>query len=427
MPELLDVAIDELDTGHNVRRELHHLDELAASISDLGVLSPITVSRSTGGGSVLIAGHRRVAAAKQAGLTTVPAIDRGNDMPAAERLLGTLVENLLRDDLDPIDEATGYQRLVDAGWSQAVIATRLGCSKGHVSRRRRLLALPDDVQERVRSRDVAAKHAYQLGRLANTGLVDADRIRDLAGKPIYSTENALASIALDLQAAERAAKLTKQGVQAVARSEEHDGDFLDLRWVEFEGDGDHRDEACHRVAVIGSKWDDPPVLERPLCAAAQRHSTEGDSPLTVIDHDARWRERQAQQLARREEGRRQEAQVSRNISRRLSDTGDSTVIPAALRVLAARYLRTPTAMTPSYPGRKRSEQNRTGGAQTLSTPSRPATSPEPSSGRHSCTPAKPGTGRTTRSSSRLQTRSKTPSGSAPTPHLPTTPNLPPHD
>ena len=92
------------------------------SISDVGVLTPVTVAPHEDGNRWhLVAGHRRTAAAEQIGLETVPALvlEAGD---ALERLLAALVENLERRDLDPVEEAGGYRRLVDAGgsaWSAA--------------------------------------------------------------------------------------------------------------------------------------------------------------------------------------------------------------------------------------------------------------------------------------------------------------------
>ena len=164
---VLVVDIGDLDRGRNVRTGLGDLDTLVESVRQVGILTPVTVASHGANGDgrwVLVAGHRRVAAAEQAGLSRVPAVvvDVGGD---DERLVATLVENLVREDLDPIDEARGFAMLVEAGWSQGKVSRRVGRSKGHVSKRLRLLALPTEVQEKVRAGDITVDHAYQISRL----------------------------------------------------------------------------------------------------------------------------------------------------------------------------------------------------------------------------------------------------------------------
>ena len=144
---VLVVDIGDLDRGRNVRTGLGDLDTLVESVRQVGILTPVTVASHGDSGDgrwVLVAGHRRVAAAEQAGLSRVPAVvvDVGGD---DERLVATLVENLVREDLDPIDEARGFAMLVEAGWSQGKVSRSVGRSKGHVSKRLRLLALPAEV------------------------------------------------------------------------------------------------------------------------------------------------------------------------------------------------------------------------------------------------------------------------------------------
>lgn len=180
--QLQHIPIADLDREHNVRRSLGNLTELAKSISDVGVLTPVTVApQEDGDGWYLVAGHRRVAAAEQVGLETVPAlVHEAADAPA--RLLATLLENLQRLDLDPVEEAGGYRQLVDAGWSQAEVARRVRRSRGHVSRRLRILTLPEEVQTMVSEGSVTVEHAYTLSRLVDKG-VDAEDVADAAERP----------------------------------------------------------------------------------------------------------------------------------------------------------------------------------------------------------------------------------------------------
>ena len=133
-PELLRPAPD------NPRRDLGDLDELVSSIRTLGIVEPLVVTRDDDGWLV-IAGHRRLEAALTAGLETVPCVVR--DADDAERTEIMLVENLIRANLTPIEEADGYAKLTDLGHTQKRIAERVGCNQSHVSKRLKLRKLPD--------------------------------------------------------------------------------------------------------------------------------------------------------------------------------------------------------------------------------------------------------------------------------------------
>ena len=137
---LLDVPLDEISPNPNQPRrnfEPLGLDELAASIRSSGVLQPV-IARKTHHGYELIAGERRWRAAKQAGLDRIPVIVR--EATDAQSLELALVENLLREDLNPIEEAQAYQRLLaDFGWSQEELSQKIGKDRASVSNTLRLL------------------------------------------------------------------------------------------------------------------------------------------------------------------------------------------------------------------------------------------------------------------------------------------------
>ena len=212
-PQLRNVRIAGLDRRQNVRRSLGDLGDLVKSISDVGVLTPVTVTpHDSGEGWYLVAGHRRVAAAEAAGMATVPALvhTAGDD---GERILATLVENLQRLDLDPVDEAVGYRRLVDSGWSQAEVARRVRRSRGHVSRRLRILVLPDEVQAMVSEGGVTVEHAYTLSRLVDKG-VDAEDVISAATDP-EGANTRLRGIETDEQREHRRRKLERGGVEVI--------------------------------------------------------------------------------------------------------------------------------------------------------------------------------------------------------------------
>lgn len=140
--------------------------DLAASIAQKGVLQPLIVREGPDGGWELVSGERRWRAAQQAGLTTVPVIVR--EVDERDLLEIALIENLQREDLDAIEEATGYRRLMDDfGATQAELAEHLGRSRPAVANALRLLDLPDAVQAMIRQGRLSAGHGRALLGLEN--------------------------------------------------------------------------------------------------------------------------------------------------------------------------------------------------------------------------------------------------------------------
>ena len=136
------------------------LGALADSIREVGVLQPVLV-RPEGDGYELIAGERRWRAARRVGLQTIPALVRETDDSSA--LEQALVENLQREELNPLEEAGAYQQLIeDFGLTHEQIATRSGRSRAAVSNTLRLLALPPAIQRMVRERQLQMGHARAL-------------------------------------------------------------------------------------------------------------------------------------------------------------------------------------------------------------------------------------------------------------------------
>lgn len=135
------------------------LVELAASIKKQGMLQPLLV-RPRGEGYELVAGERRFRAAQMAGLDEVPVVVRELDDRTALEL--ALVENLQREDLNPIEEALGYQRLVDMGHAQSEIAEAVGKARSTVANALRLLQLDPDSQEALAAGRISAGHARAL-------------------------------------------------------------------------------------------------------------------------------------------------------------------------------------------------------------------------------------------------------------------------
>jgi ParB family transcriptional regulator, chromosome partitioning protein len=165
------------------------LEELAASLRTKGVIQPLIVRPDPKEPSAwqIVAGERRWRAAQKAGLSEVPVIVRNYD--DAELLEIAIIENIQRDDLNPIDEGAAYRSLIDRfGHSQEQVASALGKSRSHVANQMRLLQLPKEVQQMVSDRAISAGHARPLighpraldlaRRIAEKGLSarDAERI-----------------------------------------------------------------------------------------------------------------------------------------------------------------------------------------------------------------------------------------------------------
>jgi len=172
--EILSLPLDQIHKGpHQPRQDFDEaaLGELAASIRANGVLQPIIV-RPGAVGYEIVAGERRARAARLAGLAAVPAIVRRYS--DEDTLVLSLVENVQRADLNAIDRATAYRRLVShLKVTQEEVARRLGLDPSSVSNMIRLLELPPEVQELVRRGALSMGHARALLALAD----DIDRLR----------------------------------------------------------------------------------------------------------------------------------------------------------------------------------------------------------------------------------------------------------
>jgi ParB family chromosome partitioning protein len=149
------------------------LAELAASIREVGILQPIVVRRTSQGYEV-VTGERRLRAAKLAGLATVPVVLRDSD--DSDLLREALIENIHREDLNPIELGEAFRQLLDElGLKQEELADRVGVSRSHIANTIRLLALPFEVQQLLADEKISAGHARAL-----LALGDADAITSLS-------------------------------------------------------------------------------------------------------------------------------------------------------------------------------------------------------------------------------------------------------
>jgi ParB family chromosome partitioning protein len=173
---LLEVPVNAV--GPNPKQPRTRFDDdaiasLAASIREVGILQPIVVRRAGDGRYEVIAGERRLRAAKTAGLATVPVVLR--DSEDSELLREALIENIHREDLNPIEQAEAFRQLLEElGLKQEELADRVGVSRSHIANTIRLLGLPLEVQQLLTDDRLSAGHARAL-----LALGDADAMTSL--------------------------------------------------------------------------------------------------------------------------------------------------------------------------------------------------------------------------------------------------------
>lgn len=174
---LLEVPVNAVTP--NPKQPRTHWDEeeikaLAASIREVGILQPIVVRRSGEDGYELVAGERRLRAARVAGLATVPVVLRETE--DSDLLREALIENIHRQDLGPIELAEAFRQLLeDLGLKQEELADRVGVSRSHIANTIRLLQLPLETQQLLTDARIQAGHARAL-----LALGDADAVNTLA-------------------------------------------------------------------------------------------------------------------------------------------------------------------------------------------------------------------------------------------------------
>ena len=186
----LEIPLAELESNPlQPRRHFDQaaLEELASTIKAHGVLTPVVVRRSAGGYQI-VAGERRIRAARLAGLTRVPAIVR--EASNAQALEMALVENLQREDLNPLEAAEAYQRLIEEfGLTQEEVAQRVGRDRSSVANALRLLRLPRRIREDIAAGSLSEGHARALLGLERQA--DQLKARDLIvgkGLSVRATE-----------------------------------------------------------------------------------------------------------------------------------------------------------------------------------------------------------------------------------------------
>ena len=178
---LLEIPVNAI--APNPKQPRTHWDQeeinaLAASIREVGILQPIVV-RKAGAGYELVAGERRLRAAKVAGMATIPVVLR--DTEDADLLREALIENIHRQDLGPIELAEAFRQLLeDLGLKQEELAERVGVSRSHIANTIRLLQLPDDTQLLLADNKIQAGHARALLSLGDAEAQNALALRIVA-------------------------------------------------------------------------------------------------------------------------------------------------------------------------------------------------------------------------------------------------------
>ena len=204
------------------------LDELIASIKEIGILQPPVVRQTTPGKYELIMGERRFRAAKAAGLKTIPVIIR--QTPDNELLREALIENIHRSQLNALEEAAAYsQLLTDFNCTHDELAQKLGRSRPLISNTIRLMNLPTSVQQKLASGVLSAGHARALLGLSDAGAIEKLATRIVTeGLSVRATEEIISSGAPKGQSTKKP-KQTKSASPELQEIAERIGDALDTR------------------------------------------------------------------------------------------------------------------------------------------------------------------------------------------------------
>lgn len=202
--EIVELPLSELRSNpYQPRKNFDEdaLQELANSIKEHGVFQPIIAKKSIKGYEI-IAGERRVKASRLAGKTTIPAILR--DFSDQDMMEIALLENLQRENLNALEEAIAYKKLLDElSLTQEKLATRLGKSRSHITNMLGLLTLPEEVKDLIMNNKLSMGHARALSKLE-----DSEQIKELAQKVVINNLSVR-----DIEELANSDKIEKKNVQ----------------------------------------------------------------------------------------------------------------------------------------------------------------------------------------------------------------------
>ena len=221
-PDLRELAVSEIEPNPEQPRSSFDpaaLDALAGSIASAGLLQPLIVRPVSGGRYELVAGERRWRAAQKAGLERVPAVIRAS--PEDERLQVALIENMVREDLNPVEEARACAALVDdLGITKEDLSRRVGRSRAAISNLIRLLDLPDQALELLERGDLSEGHGRAILQVP-----DQDKRKQLAkraakeGWSVRETERRAGGIAAK-RSARKGGRISAEERAALAGAED---------------------------------------------------------------------------------------------------------------------------------------------------------------------------------------------------------------
>jgi len=313
--EQLGIEAIEPDPGN---RKVTLDAQFVASIRTHGVIQPLLVTPhpDEDGRFQLVAGHRRLGAARKVGLETVPAIVR--DLSDQEKLEWGLVDNLQRQDLSTLDEAVAMTRLVEFGMSAAALAKRIGRSAGYVRDRLKLMELPTAARRLVDDDAITIEAGLALVQLVDhPEALDAvvAEVRTGYANVEWQVSQALRQMETDAKVAEGRAKAEARGLTVVDYEGHHPTSYAELgTYGGLDVDAKaHATEPCHAV-VIGPR-DGKAV---PVCTDKKRHTRKGSSTVKAAakagpDADAR-----AEKAARKEAGEQRKAFIASVVAGRIS-------------------------------------------------------------------------------------------------------------
>lgn len=341
-----EIDVAQLDySDENLRRKLEvggdgDVASLRASVAHAGIVEPLVVCPDgvddDGARYRVVAGNRRLAAALQVGLEAVPCIVR--ELDENERNEVMLIENLQRADLAPTEEAVGYGRLAEAGWTAGDLAERIGRSEKHVRSRLRLLELPERARAMVDSGELTLEAAGELTRLYETDEVSDEQIdealevmRDSAWAPERIVERTVAAAKFESALAKAVEKLDGQPIEyEVLRGEEDRQRVLrEAGWRVVVGPDDrppymeglhvniddvagHDEMTCSRLLLLADRPGKPET--RRACADPKAHTTkraEREGGLPSADYHDRREERERKRAEREAERERVEGERRR--------------------------------------------------------------------------------------------------------------------
>ena len=266
------IPLDLIDFEANIRADLGELDELAASIRKLDVLQPVILEPKGDGRYKVIAGHRRCAAAKQAGKADIPTTFRQAGEAAGERVAIQLIENVQREDLKPSELATALDALLKCRngtgkrlYSQDSLAKEFGLSQARVSKTVALLKLPEDVRAPVDSGRIGVEDGYELSKLArwHGRMMRALSAGTEGGSIAAAVKRELAEQQQEDKRARIRADLEAHGIAVAPGGWQEKGRYLHALGLDLEA---HRPEPCHAALV------EPDGSVAYVCLDAARHA-----------------------------------------------------------------------------------------------------------------------------------------------------------